>query len=377
MRAHLLYIQVFIVLITISCSENSGMQVEIKKSSFGSLPSGKEVMKYTLTNANGMEVNVINYGGIITSLKVPDKNGKVKDVVLGFDDLMSYVDNNPYFGCLIGRYGNRIANGKFDLNGETYTLAQNNMGNHLHGGIKGFDKVYWDITELERKDSAGLEMNYTSRGGEEGYPGALHVTVRYFLTNDNALVIDYSANTDEATIVNLTNHTYFNLSGEPSINNHKLKIHAGEFLPVDSTLIPTGELRDVGGTPFDFRNWKAVGEDIEENNRQLELGGGYDHCWVLAHADRSEMELAAELSDSDSGILMRVFTTEPGVQFYSGNFLDGSLAGKMGMIYNKRSGLCLETQHFPDSPNQPQFPSVVLNPGEKYHSKTKFLFKTN
>lgn len=353
------------------------MQSNIQKETFGVLPDGKEVMKYTLANTEGMQVEIINYGGIITSLKVPDKNGEIRDVVLGFDDLKSYVEDNPYFGCIVGRYGNRIEKGQFQLNGKTYNLARNNIGNHLHGGLKGFDKVFWEIEEYEGNDSTGLVLRYTSPDGEEGYPGTLDIVVRYILTRDNALVIEYVANTHEPTIVNLTNHTYFNLSGETSILDHELMIRADEFLPVDSTLIPTGEMRSVGGTPFDFREGKVVGDDIAEDNVQLTLGGGFDHCWVLAHSDRDEMELAARLSDPVSGIEMDVYTTEPGIQFYSGNFLDGTLNGKKGVIYHQRSGLCLETQHFPNSPNQPEFPSVTLKPGEEYHSKTKFRFKNN
>lgn len=340
---------------------------------FGKLPDGTSVQQYTLANANGIEMKVITYGGIITHLTVPDRNGNYADVVLGYDSLHQYLEMNPYFGAIIGRYGNRIAKGEFSLNGETYELARNNIGNHLHGGIQGFDKVVWQAELLEMDDAVGLKLSYTSEDMEEGYPGTLSAIVTYILDNQNRLTFDYEAVTDKTTIVNLTNHAYYNLSGMSSdILGHELTINADSYLPVDSTLIPL-QAEFVEGTPFDFRISKVIGADIGKENIQLQNGGGYDHCWIL-NEEGEELSLAATLYDPESGRQMEVYTTEPGIQFYSGNFLDGSITGKNGVVYGKRSGLCLETQHFPDSPNRPDFPSTVLNPGEVYRSKTVTVF---
>lgn len=360
--------------------EDSQMQAQkaslaIKKEDFGKLPSGEKLEKYTMTNVNGMEVSVINYGGIITNLKVPDKNGKISDVVLGFNSIEGYLTPAPYFGAIIGRYGNRIANGKFSLDGTQYTLAQNDGQNHLHGGNKGFDKVLWEVTKISNKESVALQLHYLSNDMEEGYPGNLNTTVTYTLDNDNNLKVNYKAKTDKPTIVNLTQHTYFNLSGDFSkkILDHKISINADTFLPVDATLIPTGEFKEVEGTPFDFTQPKLVGKEIDQENQQLKRGLGYDHCWVL-NRKSDGLSLAATAYHPQSGRFLEVLTTEPGIQFYSGNFLDGTLTSKTGGTYEKRSGFCLETQHYPDSPNQKDFPTVVLNPDQQYSSETIFKF---
>lgn len=338
---------------------------------------GKEVSLYTLKNKNGVEAKITNYGGIIVSLIVPDKSGKLEDVVLGFDNLSDYQKNNPYFGALIGRYGNRIAKGKFTLDGKDYTLAVNNGVNSLHGGKKGFDKVVWEAGKITTYEGEGLKLNYVSPDMEEGYPGTLKVEVAYMLTDDNSLKIDYTATTDKKTIINLTNHSYFNLTGgvKGDILGHEVMINADEFVPVDSTLIPTGELQSVEGTPFDFKEPTKIGARIGQDDQQLIFAGGYDHCWVL-NAGSDGMTKAASVHEPNSGRFMEIYTTGPGLQFYSGNFLDGSLTGKGGVVYKHRYGLALETEHFPDSPNQPNFPSVELKPGETYHTSTIFKFST-
>lgn len=341
---------------------------------FGELTDGTPMSLYTLQNRTGAQMKVINYGGIITSLTMPDKNGKMADIVLGYDSLEGYVTNNPYFGALIGRFGNRIAKGKFSLDGKSYTLAVNNLGNHLHGGIKGFDKVIWNIEEQEVDEGVALKLTYLSKDMEEGYPGNLNVQVIYTLTDNNELKVDYKATTDKKTIINLTQHSYFNLSGgKQDILSHELVLNADKFLPVDKTLIPTGELKDVTNTPFDFRKPVTIGKRINEKNEQLTFGKGYDHCWVLNKA-ADGLNHAGTLYDSVSGREVVVYTSEPGIQFYSGNFLDGSITGKNNTVYNFRTGLCLETQHFPDSPNQKNFPSVELSPGQTYTSQTVYKF---
>lgn len=348
----------------------------ITNTSYGKLPNGEEVTQYTLTNNQGMEMKVITYGGIITALKVPDRKGNLEDIVLGYDNLRGYLNKSPYFGALIGRYGNRIAKGQFRINGEVYTLSTNNGVNHLHGGDKGFDKVVWNVIDtFETPDSVGLVFRYVSPDGEEGYPGELTSTVRYIFTSD-ALTINYEATTNKSTIINLTQHTYFNLSGDlkEDISDHKLQLHASTFLPVDSTLIPTDELRPVKGTPFDFTKLKTIGKDINRENQQLTYGKGYDHCWVLDGGQTVEPRKVGELFEPNSGRLMEIFTTEPGIQFYSGNFLDGSITGKDGKVYDYRHGLALETQHFPNSPNEENFPDVVLNPGDTYKTTTVYQF---
>lgn len=334
--------------------------------------------QYTLKNTHGMELRVLDYGGIIVSLAVPDRTGRVDDVVLGFDRLEDYERSSPYFGAIIGRYGNRIARGRFTLDGRTYTLATNNGPNHLHGGVRGFDKVMWEVSPFERRDSSGLVLRYTSPDGEEGYPGTLRTTVTYTLTEGNELIFDYEATSDRATPVNLTQHSYFNLAGqgEGDVLGHVLTLNATSFTPVDSTLIPTGEIRGVAGTPFDFRAPTAIGARIDQGDEQLRYGGGYDHNFVL-NKDRGRHAgptFAARVYEPTSGRVLEAYTTEPGLQLYSGNFLDGSLRGKRGTAYVPRSGFTLETQHYPDSPNHPAFPSSILGPGAEYHSRTLLRF---
>jgi aldose 1-epimerase len=321
-----------------------------------------------------VEVRAITYGGIITSLRVPDRNGKLEDVALGFDNLEGYLKNPPFFGAIIGRYGNRIAKGQFTLDGKTYSLAINNPPNHLHGGVKGFDKVVLSAEPFKKDDAVGIVFTHTSPDGDEGYPGTLSLRVTYTLTAGNELEVDYEATTDKATPINLTQHTYFNLAGEGSgdVLEHQLTIHASRYTPVDSTLIPTGELAPIEGTPLDFRTPTAVGARINDNHQQIRYGNGYDHNFVI---DRSGEGLvsAARVVEPTSGRVLEVSTTEPGMQFYTGNFLNG-LMGKSGHIYAQRTGFCLETQHFPDSPNKPEFPNTILRPGETYRSKTVFAF---
>lgn len=345
----------------------------ITSSPFGTTTDSVAVELFTLTNTNRMEVKVTNYGGTIVSWTAPDSAGNHEDIVLGMDDLQGYSDGVPYFGALIGRYGNRIAKGKFIIDGTEYDVPVNNGENALHGGIKGFDKVVWTATPIEG-DEVGLKLNYISNDGEEGYPGKLSVEVVYTLQNDNSLKIDYQATTDKATVVNLTNHTYFNLTGNAKrdILNHEVMLAADRFLPVDKGLIPTGELRSVTGTPFDFTEMKRIGERINDTtNTQIVLGGGYDHAWVFTD-ESDKLKSVAKVYEPISKRTLEVFTTEPAVQFYSGNFLDGTLTGKSGKIYEKRYGFCLETEHYPDAPNQPNFPNTVLRPGETYTSTTVY-----
>ncbi len=347
----------------------------IVKESFGTTPDGEAVDIYTLTNANGLRARIMTYGAIIVSLEVPDRNGKLADVVLGFNTLDEYLKGHPYFGAVVGRYGNRIAGGTFTLDGTTYTLVKNNNENHLHGGTKGFDKVVWTAQELADGDVVSLEMSYLSTDMEEGYPGNLSLTVTYTLTNENELNVAYRATTDKATVLNVTQHSYFNLAGEGEgdILNHQVMLNADRFTPVDASLIPTGELRSVEGTPFDFRTPMAIGARINDDNEQLRFGGGYDHNFVLNSNDGS-LALAARVHEPTTGRVMEVYTTQPGIQFYVGNFLDGTTIGKAGKAYKHRYGFCLETQHFPDSPNKPDFPSVVLRPGKTYDEVTVFKF---
>jgi aldose 1-epimerase len=349
----------------------------VTKTTTKSTFEGKPIEMVTLTNKNGVELHAITYGATITSLKVPDKNGKLADVVLGFDTPDGYTANPPppFFGAVVGRYGNRIAKGKFTLNGKTYTLATNNGVNHLHGGNKGFDKRLWEVTTKETPEGSSATFTRTSPDGEEGYPGTLHASVTYTLTDKNELIVHYHATSDKATPINLTQHTYWNLAGEGSgdILGQVLMINADRYTPVDDTLIPTGQLAPVAGTPFDFRTPTAIGKRIEQNDAQLKKGPGYDHNWVLNRKGPG-LELAARLTDPKSGRTLTITTTEPGLQFYSGNFLDGTIKGKSGHVYGHRSGLCLETQHFPDSPNHPKFPSTILEPGKSYDSKTVFTF---
>lgn len=345
----------------------------ITRNHFGLTPDGDEVFLFTLANDRGMEVKVINYGGIITALRVPDGRGQIGDVVLGHDTLEGYLNRSRYFGALIGRYANRIAGGSFTLNGSAFSLGQNNGSNHLHGGFKGFDKVVWNAHDFHDPAGPGVKLEYLSKDGEESYPGNLQVEVTYRLTKDNELRLEYFARTDRDTIVNLTNHSYFNLAGSGTVLDHELQIHANAFNPVQQGLIPTGESRNVAGTPMDFTRPTSIGARITEQDPQLLLAGGYDHNFVLRGGEELIMK-AARVYEPTTGRVLEVFTTQPGLQFYSGNFLDGSLVGKMKRAYVKHSGLCLETQHFPDSPNQPAFPSTVLRPGERYQQTTVWRF---
>jgi len=347
----------------------------MKKDSFGKLPDGSAVDLFTLTNAGAFSVAITNYGGRITSIKFPDKNGKVADVVLGFDTVDGYVADNPYFGALIGRYGNRIGHAQFKLDGKTYKLEANDNGNSLHGGKKGFDKVLWTAKDVSTKDLPALELTYVSKDGEEGYPGTLTSVVTYSLSPANELKIDYHATTDKNTVLNLTNHAYYNLAGagEGDILGHHMMITASKFTPVDKTLIPTGELKSLDGSPLDFREAKAIGERIDANDEQLKFGKGYDHNYVL-DAKGGTLTQCAMVHEPKSGRMMEVLTTQPGLQFYTGNFLDGTIKGKGGKVYGHRGAFCLETQHFPDSPNKPSFPTAELKPGETYQQTTVYKF---
>jgi aldose 1-epimerase len=355
-------------------SEQSKEEIKmgIRKESFGQTPDGQPVDLYTLTSVHGIKAKITNYGGIVVSLGVPDSNGKFADVTLGYDKLDGYIKNNsPYFGVTVGRYANRIGKAKFTLNGVEYKLAANNGENHLHGGIKGFDKVVWDANEVKTKDEVGLKLTYMSKDGEEGYPGNLVCIVTYTLTKNDELKISYEAFTDKPTVVNLTNHAYWNLAGQGTsdILGHELMLNADKYTPVDKGLIPTGEIKSVKDSPMDFTKAMTIGSRIDK------VEGGYDHNYVLKSGGGS-LALCARVYEPKSGRVMEVYTTEPGIQLYTGNFLDGSITGKAGKVYKKNYGFCLETQHFPDSPNKPEFPSVVLNPGEKYTTVTVYKFST-
>jgi aldose 1-epimerase len=366
-----------LVLLCIMAFSNSDLiattKPEVKKQDFGRTTEQEPVEIYTLTNANGAEARIMTYGGTVVSLKVPDRNGKLGDVVLGYDSLDGYLKNSPFFGAIIGRYGNRIGKARFSLDGKEYSLPKNDGENTLHGGTKGYDKVVWKASEAKSSDGVALSLSYLSKDGDQGFPGNLSVTVVYTLTNKNELRVEYWATTDKNTVVNLTHHSYFNLAGQGSILDHELMIGASRFTPVDSGLIPTGELRPVKGTPMDFTQPTKIGARIDQQYEQLALGRGYDHNWVLNN-NSGKLARAATVYEPTTGRVMEVFTTEPGMQFYSGNFLDGSITGKGGQVYNKRFGFCLETQHFPDSPNKPAFPSTVLKPGQKYHTLTVYKF---
>ena len=373
-----------LILLVAGCTEPSSttMTPGIRHKGFGTLPDGREATLYSITSPSGMNMEVTNYGGIITSLKVEDRDGRFDDVVLGFDHLEDYLSGSPYFGAIVGRYGNRISNGRFSLDGETYELAANDGQNHLHGGIQGFDKVLWDARPFSMGNEHGIIFEYDSPDGEEGYPGNLSAKVTYMMTADNRLIVSYQASTDKATPVNLTQHSYFNLAGpgSDSILDHVLMIAAEHITSVDAELIPTGDLLAVAGTPFDFRVPLVIGSRISETGaaggQQLEVAGGYDHTYVLSGVGEG-LRLAARVYEPTTGRIMEVTTREPGVQFYSGNFLDGNFSGKGGNVYADRSGFCLETQHFPDSPNQVGFPSTILQPGELYNTQTVFAFSTD
>lgn len=345
----------------------------VGKQKFGNMPDGRVIELYTLTNSSGLEARIMTYGGTLVSLRAPDRDGTLADVVLGFDELSPYLAEHPYFGCVVGRYANRIAGGSFCLNDRKYYLARNDGSNHLHGGVFGFSKALWNGQSRNSATGPQLALTYASAAYEEGYPGNLAVEVIYSLSDANELSLSYSATTDTDTILNLTNHAYFNLAGTGRILDHVLRLAADHFLPVDETLIPLGERRAVAGTAFDFTRAQAIGAGIQANEPQLRLAGGYDHCWVL-NQTTSHPAVAAELYDPHSGRILSIFTTQPGIQFYTGNFLAGSIVGKAGRVYQRHSGLCLETQHFPDSPNKPYFPTTVLRPGEAYRETTVYRF---
>jgi aldose 1-epimerase len=357
------------------CATSPPSSGSITRQPFGTTTDGQPVELYTLRNRHGVEARIMTYGGIVQSLKVPDRNGVLGDVVLGYDTLDEYQRASPYFGCLVGRYANRIAKGRFTLDGRTYTLATNNGPNALHGGLKGFDKVVWRARAYQSSDGPALELRYLSPDGEEGYPGNLNVTAVYTLTDDNCLRLDLSATTDKPTVVNLTQHSYFNLAGRGDVLGHLVRINADRFTPVDATLIPTGELRPVEGTPFDFRTPTPIGARINQPDPQLQAGGGYDHNWLI-NKKPDELALMAEVYEPTTGRVLKVYSTAPGLQFYTGNFLDGTLKGKGGWVYGHRHGFCMEPQFFPDSPNQPQFPSPVLRPGQVYRHRLAYCFST-
>lgn len=354
----------------------------VREETHGTMPDGREVAIYTLTNANGLVAKVTEYGAILVSLEVPDTDGALADVTLGYDTLEDWLGNTSYFGASVGRFGNRIADGKFTLDGEEYTLATNNnpggIACHLHGGERGFDKVLWDGEPFEEDGARGVRLTYISADGEEGYPGELTVEVTYTLTDDDELAWEAKATTDAPTVVNIVHHSYWNLSGDPttSINDHELTLHADHFLATDAGLIPTGERAPVEGTPMDFTEPRVIGARVDEDFEALELAGGYDHAWVLNETPDGDLHKAATLHDPETGRVMEISTNQPAVQFYGGNFLDGSVTGKDGIVYEKRTGLCLETENFPDAPNNPDAPSAVLRPGETYHHRMVHTFST-
>ncbi len=343
---------------------------------YGKLADQTPINQVTLTNSNGVSVDVINYGGIITRIETPDSNGNMGNIVLGLDNLEDYTNATTYFGAIIGRFGNRIANGKFSLNGTDYQLATNDGDNHLHGGVQGFDKKVWTMVPFSTENSAGVTLSLVSPDGDQGYPGELTTQVTYTLTNKNTLDMQFVAKTNKPTIINMTQHSYFNLAGKGDILDHQMQINSNAITPVDGGLIPTGELMQVAGTPFDFRNPKAIGKDINIDDEQLKLGKGYDHNFVLKNKPNHDLIEAANVYEPSSGRTLTVYTEEPAVQFYSGNFLDGSSKQASGLVHKLRSGFCLEPQHFPDAPNQPTFPSTTLLPGEIYSTRIVYEFGT-
>ncbi len=365
----------FVALACFACAPARKGTSNVQKKAFGKMPDGAAIDIYTLTNAKGMQAGIITYGGAVASLTAPDRTGKYADIVLGCDTMDCYTKQTAFLGALIGRYGNRIGHGQFTLDGQTYNLPKNDGDNTLHGGPQGFDKRVWKAAEAQSPDGPALELTYNSKDGEEGFPGNLSVKVVYTLTNNDELRIDYTATTDKNTVVNLTNHSYFNLAGqgEGDVLQHQVTINADRFTPVDAGLIPTGELRAVKGTPFDFTNATAIGARINDKDQQLQYGKGYDHNWVL-NKGAGGMTKAAEVYEPNTGRVMEVSTTEPGLQFYTGNFLDGTIKGKGGKAYQHRGAFCMETQHYPDSPNKPSFPSTELKPGQTYHTTTVYRF---
>ena len=372
----------FPLLIQVACTSvpvRSVVSPTVTSAPFGATADGRTAELFTLTNGHGIQIKLTNYGGIITSLRTPDRSGQLDDIVLGYDSLAGYLRNSPYFGAIVGRYGNRIARGIFTLDGTTYRLAVNNGLNSLHGGLRGFDKVVWSARPFQNQEGSGVALDYTSPDMEEGYPGTLRSHVTYTLTEDDRLIVDYQATTDKPTPVNLTQHTYWNLAGSArrDILGHELTINADSMTPVDTTLITTGEITPVSGTPFDFRTPTAIGARVDQRqDAQIRYGNGYDHNFVLNRgaAAADALVRAAHVAEPTSGRTLDIFTTEPGLQFYSGNFLDGSITGKGGAVYRFRYGIALETQHYPDSPNHPNFPSTILRPGQQYHTRTVFQF---
>jgi aldose 1-epimerase len=364
-----------LTLLLAACRMEHRPMPTVSERPFGKLPDGTEARLFTLDNGRGMRATVTNYGGIVTSLVVPDRAGQGTDVVLGYDSLEGYLRATPYFGAIVGRYANRIARARFTLDGREYTLAANDHGNSLHGGLRGFDKLLWEASPFHDSAQAGVRLHLVSPDGDEGYPGRLDVVVTYALSDSDEMRITYQATTDQPTVLNLSHHGYFNLAGPASgdVLGHELTLAADRFTPIDSLLIPTGELRSVAGTPMDFRAPTAIGARIGQDDQQLRFGKGYDHNWVL-DGPAGTLRLAARVRDPRSGRVMEIRTTEPGIQFYSGNFLDGTIVGKGGTPYRHRAGFCLETQHFPDSPNHPDVPSTVLRPGQEYRSTTVYRF---
>lgn len=371
-------LSIVLIIIALACSQKGDDVMKIKKEVFGKLSDGQEVDILTLTHPDGSEVKITNFGAAVVSVKVPDKNGNVEDVVLGFDDLENYEKIRAFYGAIVGRYGNRIDKGKFTLNGVDYQVPVNDGENSLHGGFNGFDRMVWKVEEFDVNSFASVKLSYLSKDGEEGYPGNMKVVVNYSFTLDHELKIDYEITTDQATVKNVTNHAYFNLSGnvKSDILDHELMLNADHYTPVVAGLIPTGEDAPVEGTPMDFRKPELIGKRINEDTEQLKLGLGYDHNWVLNDTDGT-LKLAGTVYEPVSGRVMEIYTTEPCMQFYSGNFMDGSHAGHSGRVYQHREAMCLETQHYPDSPNHENFPTTTLNPGEVYNSQTvyKFLVK--
>ena len=369
-------VPLLLISIFLSCKTQVEVKQTMDKKLFGKLADGSEVYIYTLANKSGMEAKIINYGAAVVSLTAPDKSGKLADVVLGYDSLDGYVNDKSYFGAIVGRYGNRIADGKFKLDGKEYQLTINDGANHLHGGLKGYNKVLWNETEIAKTgDGASLTLSYDSKDGEQGYPGNLKLTVKYTLTNNNELKIEYNAVTDKPTVLNPTHHSYFNLTGDPekTILDHELMIDADNTTPVAKGLIPTGKFASVANTPMDFRKPTKIGARIDENYDQLKLGLGYDHNWVL-NKHQESLPKVLSVYEPVSGRVMEMYTDQPGVQFYSGNFLDGTVKGKNGIMYKHRTGFCLEAQHYPDSPNHPEFPSTKLEPGQVYKQTTIYKF---
>lgn len=373
MTGRLFLLTVQFAMLLSGCEMDLSKENRLSTSKFGEMPDGRDITKYTITNKSGSSIEVINLGGIIVSINLPDLEGNMGDIVLGYDNVTQYLQESPYMGAIVGRYANRIANGKFSISNKEYTLAQNNTPNALHGGLEGFDKKVWSASPFETNENAGVILSLISEDGDQGYPGSLKVEVTYTFDDQNQLTVDYKATTDKSTVINISQHSYFNLNGHNSgqIGDHEMMINANHYTPINDTLIPTGEIARVENTPMDFRKAKPINEDINTDFKQLEYGLGYDHNWVL---NQDEFSQAAKVYAPKSGRIMEIYTDQPGIQFYSGNFIDGMSYGKDNFAYAKRGGFCLETQHFPDSPNHKNFPSTLLIPSETFESKTVFKF---